>query len=381
MYEFPPVATWKQPKDGLMVLNMGPHHPATHGVLNFLVETDGEVLSRAVPEVGYLHRGIEKIAEKVGYIGFMPYMDRVDYCAAMFPNQGWAMATERLLGIEVPRRAEYLRVIACELTRIASHFIAVGSMAMDIGAYTPFLMLIRERETYNDLMEYLCGARLTFNYIWVGGVSRDLYPGLDRRMLAWLDALEPIIDEFDRLISFNPIYIDRLSDVAVISKEDAIGYGLVGPNLRGSGVDFDLRRDLPYSAYPEFEFGVPVGKGPHGVEGDCYARFYARVDEMRESIKIVRQAIEGLPEGDFRAKVPRKLKPPAADCFVRVESARGEMGFYVVSDGTDKPYRVHIRTGSFSALSFIEHASRGLMLADLVALIASLDVVAPEVDR
>lgn len=381
MYEFPPVASWKQPKAGLMVLNMGPHHPATHGVLNFLLETDGEVISRAVPEVGYLHRGIEKIAEKVGYLGFMPYTDRIDYCAATFANEGWAMAAEKLMGLEVPRRAQYLRVIVSELTRITSHFIAVGSMAMDLGAYTPFLMLIRERETFNDLMEYICGARLTFNYVWIGGVSRDLYPGLDRRILAWLDHLEPIIDEFDRLISFNPIYVDRLKGVALISREDATGYGLVGPNLRASGVDFDLRRDVPYSAYPELQFKVPIGKGPHGVEGDCYARYYARVEEIRESIKIVRQAVEGLPEGDTRAKVPRKIKPAAGDAYARVESARGEMGYYAVSDGTDKPYRVHCRTGSYSALSIIEHLSPGLMIADLVSLIASLDVVAPEVDR
>ncbi|MFH1807607.1 MAG: NADH-quinone oxidoreductase subunit D [Pseudomonadota bacterium] len=381
MEQYPFVASWKQPKDGLMVLNMGPHHPATHGVLNFLVETDGEVISRAVPEVGYLHRAMEGIAEKVGYLGFMPYTDRIDYCAAMFPNQGWAMAVENLLGIEVPRRAQYLRTIATELTRIASHFIAAGSMAMDIGAYTPFLMLIRERETFNDIMEYICGARLTYNYVWVGGVSRDFYPGLDRSILSWLYHLEPIIDEFDRLISFNPIYIDRLAGVAPISRQDAIGYALVGPNLRASGVDFDLRRDVPYSAYPELQFKVPVGKGPHGIEGDCYARFYARVEEIRESIKIVRQCIEGLPEGDVRAKVPKKLKPAVGETYARVESARGEMGFYLVSDGTDKPQRARIRTGSFSAMSIMEHLSPRLMIADLVALIASLDVVAPEVDR
>jgi len=381
MREFPPVASWKQAKEGLMVLNMGPHHPATHGVLNFVVETDGEVLSRAIAEVGYLHRAIEKIAEKVGYNGFMPYTDRIDYCAAMSPNQGWAMAVERLMGIQVPRRAEFLRVIATELCRIGSHFIAVGSMAMDIGAYTPFLFLIREREIFNDLMEYLCGARLTYNYVWIGGVARDFYPGLDRKILAWLDNLEPIIDEFDRLISFNPIYIDRLVNVAVLSRQDVVGYGLVGPNLRASGVDFDVRRDVPYSVYPELKFKVPVGKGPFGVEGDCYARFYARVEEMRESIKLVRQAIAGLPEGEYRAKVPKKIKPAPSECYARVESARGEMSYYVIADGTENPYRVHVRTGSYSAMGIIEHASPGLMIADLVALIASLDVVAPEVDR
>lgn len=381
MTDLPLVASWKQPKDGLMVLNMGPHHPATHGVLNFLIETDGEVISRALPEIGYLHRAIEKIAEKVGYLGFMPYTDRIDYVSAMHANHGWALATENLLELEVPRRAEYLRVIASELTRLASHFVSVGSAAMDIGAYTPFLMLIRERETLNDIMEYICGARLTYNYIWIGGVSRDFFPGLDKRIVKWLDHLEPIIDEFDRLISFNPIYIDRMTNVGLISREEAAAYGLVGANLRGSGIDFDLRRDVPYSAYSEFDFNVPNGAGPHGVVGDCYSRFYVRVEEMRQSIRIIRQAIEGLPEGDTRCKVPKKLKPAPGETYARVESSRGEMGYYAVSDGTDKPHRVHVRTGSFSAMSIIEHLSPGMMIADIVALIASLDVVAPEIDR
>lgn len=381
MSDLPLVASWKQAKDGLMVLNMGPHHPATHGVLNFLIETDGEVISRALPEIGYLHRAIEKIAEKVGYLGFMPYTDRIDYVSAMHANHGWAMAAEDLLGLEVPRRAEYLRVIASELGRLASHFVSVGSAAMDIGAYTPFLMLIRERETLNDIMEYICGARLTYNYIWIGGVSRDFFPGLDKRILQWLDHLEPIIDEFDRLISFNPIYVDRMTKVGMISREEAADFGLVGPNLRGSGIDFDLRRDLPYAAYSEFDFNVPNGAGPYGVAGDCYSRFYVRVEEMRQSIRIIRQAIEGLPEGETRCKVPRKLKPAPGETYARVESARGEMGYFVISDGTDKPNRVHVRTGSFSAMSIIEHLSPGMMIADVVALIASLDVVAPEIDR
>lgn len=369
-------------ENGKMVLNMGPQHPSTHGVINFLVETDGEVIDRAIPEVGYLHRGIEKIGEQIPYPGFMPYTDRVEYLAAMFANEAYASAVEKLLGLEVPRRASYLRVISCELCRIASHFVGVGTMTMDIGAFTPFTHWIRERETINDFTERLCGARLTYNYHRIGGVSADMPVGLDKDILAYLDHLEPIVDEFDRLITHNEIYIQRLANIAVITGQEAIDYGLVGPNLRASGVDWDLRRDLSYSAYGELEFGVPVGTGFRGTPGDCYDRFVARNEEIRESIKIVRQAVEGLPEGDITCKVPKRIKPPAgSDAFARVESARGELGCYVFSDGTDKPGRVKFRTGSFAAMAAIEDKSPGLMIADLVALIASLDVVAPEVDR
>ncbi len=364
-----------------MVLNFGPQHPSTHGVINFIVETDGEVLKRAIPDVGYLHRSIEKIGEVTGYPGFMPYTDRVDYVAAMFANEGYAIAVERLLKVEVPARAQWLRAISCELCRIASHLVSVGTMTMDIGAFTPMVHGLRERETINDLLEALCGARLTYNYHRIGGVAFDLPEGWRDKTLAFLDHFDKFLVEFDRLISFNQVYTKRLGDVAVIPAAMAIDYGLSGPNLRGSGVDWDLRRDLPYGAYPHFKFAIPVGKGWYGTVGDSFDRYYVRCLEMLESSKIVRQALESLPEGEIVAKVPRLVKPEAGEAVGRVESARGHLAYYVVSDGTAKAWRVRARTGSFTAMGIIEDISHGLMIADLVALIASLDVVAPEIDR
>jgi NADH-quinone oxidoreductase subunit D len=364
-----------------MILNFGPQHPSTHGVINFIVETDGEVLKRAIPDVGYLHRSIEKIGEIVGYPGFMPFTDRIDYVAAMFANEGYAIAVERLLKVEVPARAQWLRAISCELCRIASHLVSVGTMTMDIGAVTPMVHGLRERETVNDLIEALCGARLTYNYHRIGGVAFDLPEGWRDRTLKFLDHFDKFLVEFDRLITFNQIYVKRLANVATIPAELAIDYGLVGPNLRGSGVDWDLRRDMPYGAYPSFKFGVPVGKGWFGTPGDSFDRYYVRCLEMAESSKIVRQALETMPDGEIMAKVPRIMKPEAGEALSRVESARGELAYYVVSDGTAKAYRVRARTGSFTAMGIIEDISPGLMIADLVALIASLDVVAPEIDR
>ena len=372
------------PYDGAdMIVNMGPQHPSTHGVINFLVQTDGEVMRRAIPEVGYLHRSIEKIAEKVGWNGFMPYTDRVDYIAAMFANQGYAMAVEKLMNIAVPVRAEYCRVIACELNRIASHLISVGTMATDIGAMTPFVYALREREFINDLIEELCGARLTYNYMRIGGVAFDLPNGFVEKVTTFVTHFEKIVVEWNRLITENEIFIQRLAGMGVISGKMAIDYGLVGPNLRASGVDFDVRRDLPYSCYGDFKWEIPLGQGLKGQVGDCWDRFYVRVIEMRECCSILRQALAKLPpEGPIMAKLPRKLKPPVGgESASRIEAARGEMLYYVVSDGTDNPYRVKVRTGSFMAMGIIDSLSRGMMIADLVALIASLDVVAPEIDR
>jgi NADH-quinone oxidoreductase subunit D len=364
-----------------MLLNFGPQHPSTHGVINFLVDTDGEVMKKAVPDIGYLHRALEKIGESTGYPGFMPYTDRIDYVAAMFANEGYAMAVEKLLKLEVPPRAQWLRAISCELCRIASHLVSTGTMASDIGATTPLVHALREREAVNDLIEALCGARLTYNYHRIGGVAFDLPEGWRDRVLKFLDHFDTMLVEWDRLITFNTIYIKRLANVAVITKEQAIDYGLVGPNLRGSGMDWDVRRDVPYGAYPHFKFEVPVGRGKYGTVGDAFDRYHVRVLEMMESSRIVRQALESLPEGDIMAKVPRKVKPEPGEAFSRVESARGEMAYYVVSDGTEKAYRVRARTGSFTAMGIIEDISPGLMVADLVALIASIDVVAPEIDR
>ncbi|HEV8343144.1 MAG TPA: NADH-quinone oxidoreductase subunit D [Candidatus Binatia bacterium] len=364
-----------------MTISVGPQHPSTHGVLRFVVKTDGEVISLAIPDVGYLHRSIEKIGEKVTWHGYVPYTDRADYLAAMFANQGFCMAAERLGTVEVTRRGEFCRVIACELNRIASHLISVGTFGQDIGAITPFLHALRERETINDLMEEICGARLTYNYIRIGGVGYDITPETCDRVRQFLDHFEPIGDEYNRLLSYNKIFVERLADVAVITKEDALQYNIVGPNLRACGVKWDIRRDIPYSVYPELEFEVPIGTGEKGTLGDSYDRYMVRIREMEESCKILRQCLKMMPHGPAIAKVPRKFKPPAGEAYVRIESSRGDMGFYVISDGSEYPYRVRIRTGSFTAMSLIEKISQGIMVADLIALIASLDVDAPEIDR
>jgi NADH-quinone oxidoreductase subunit D len=364
-----------------MTLNMGPQHPSTHGVLRFVIKADGEVMREAIPDIGYLHRSIEKIAEKVGYHGFMPYTDRVDYVCAMFTNQGWAMACEKLARIEVPRRGEYCRVIAAEFNRLASHLLTVGLMGMDIGAMTPFLHALREREMINDLIEELCGARLTFNYMRIGGVAWDLPPVWGEKALAYLDHLDPILDEFNALFSYNKICVQRLANVAPIAAEDAIDYNLVGPNLRACGVKWDVRKDIPYSVYPEFDFEIPIGSGEWGTTGDSMDRYMMRIREMVQSSRILRQALTRMPDGPVLAKVVRNFKPPAGECQIRVESARGDQGWYLVSDGSGYPWRVHVRTGSFAAMGIIQKLSKGLMIADLVVLIASLDVIAPEIDR
>lgn len=369
--------------DEEMTLNMGPHHPSTHGVLRFIIQSDGEIIRKAVPDVGYLHRSLEKIAERCTYPGYMPYTDRVDYVAAMFANECWASACEKLMGIQVPKRAQYLRVISCELNRIASHMIAIGAMAMDIGATTPFMWALREREYINDFIEELCGARLTYNYHRIGGVSFDMPKGWADKVKTWVDKFVPLMEEFDRLITYNEIYIQRLANVAIISAKEAVDWGLVGPNLRGSGVKWDLRKDDAYSVYPDFDFAVPVGRGQFGSVGDCWDRFYVRSEECKEAGKILQQAlakIDEYPEDDLVGKLPKKLKPEG-EAYARIESARGDMGCYVIGKGGEEPYRARFRTGSFTAMGIIEAKSPGLFLADLVALIASFDVVAPEIDR
>jgi len=365
-----------------MVLNMGPHHPSTHGVLRFIVHTDGELIRKAIPDVGYLHRSIEKIGERCTYQGFMPYTDRVDYLAAMFANEAWATACEKLMAIEVPPRAQYLRVISCELNRIASHMISLGAMAMDVGAVTPFPYTLREREAINGFIEELCGARLTYNYHRIGGVSFDMPSGWDAKVLRWIDHMLPTLDEFDRLITYNDIYVKRLRNVSVITKDEAIAYGLVGPNLRASGLACDLRKEDAYSVYPKLQFAIPIGRGEVGTLGDCWDRFWVRVEECRESCKLLRQCFEQIqahPENEITGKLPKKMRPDG-DAYARVESARGDMGCYVIGAGKDEPYRARFRTGSFNAMGIVEAKSRGIFIADLVALIASLDVVAPEID-
>jgi NADH-quinone oxidoreductase subunit D len=363
------------------VVHMGPQHPSTHGVINITLTLQGEIIVRADPQVGYLHRGIEKLAEITPYTGFIPFTDRVDYLSAMFCNQGWCMAVEKLAGITVPRRTEYLRVITCELNRLINHLISCGTTAMDTGAFTPFLHALREREKVNDLMEKICGSRLNYNYMRFGGVSRDFAPGLDKEILDFLDRFETFIPEFNRLITGNEIFIRRLVHVGVIPAGLAISHGLGGPNLRASGVDFDLRKNQPYSVYPEFKFRIPTGGAYRGEAGDSFSRYRVRIDEMTESARIVRQAVEGLPEGEFQARVPRNPVLPAGEVYSRVESARGELGYYLVSDGSDRAFRCKIRTSSFCAMTVIPVVAPGMMVADLTAFFGSLDVVAPEVDR
>ena len=366
-----------------MELNMGPQHPSTHGVIRFILHTDGEIISQCKPDVGYLHRSIEKIAERCTYNGFMPYTDRVDYVAAMNANHAYALAVEKLAGIACSRRAELLRMITAELGRISSHLVAVGTMAMDVGAVTPFPYALRERERVNDLLEEICGARLTFNYHRIGGVGWDMPEGWDKKVRKYCDSYDKVLDEWDRLITKNHIFVERLVGVVAISAADAIDFGLSGPNLRASGVDFDLRRDMPYALYSEMKFDIPVGVDDLGVVGDSYNRFVVRVQEMREALKIVRQCVAKLPETAGEDPVPRpknfKVKPN--ECYVRTEAPRGEMGIYVVSDGSDKAWRYRARTGSFTAMGMVEHVAPGILIADLVALIASFDVVAPEIDR
>ncbi len=366
-----------------MELNMGPQHPSTHGVIRFVLRTDGEVIAECKPDVGYLHRSIEKIAELCTYNGFMPYTDRVDYVAAMNANHAYALAVEKLAGLPCSRRAELLRMITAELGRVSSHLISVGTMAMDVGAVTPFPYALRERERINDLLEEICGARLTFNYHRIGGVGWDMPEGWDKKARKFCDSYDKILDEWDRLITKSHIFVERLAGVVTIPAADAIDFGLSGPNLRASGVDFDLRRDEPYALYPEIKFAVPVGTGAAGVVGDSYSRFVVRVQEMRESVRIVRQCLDLLPAtaGENPVPKPKNFKVKPNECYVRTEAPRGEMGIYVVSDGSDKPWRYKARTGSFTAMGAVQHVSAGILIADLVALIASFDVVAPEIDR
>ena len=364
-----------------MTLSMGPQHPSTHGVLRFVVRADGEVMKEAIPDIGYLHRSIEKIAEKVGWHGFIPYTDRVDYVAAMFCNHGWAMAAEQLGGIEVPKRGEYCRVIADELCRIHSHLLGVGSMAMDIGAFTPFTHAIREREYLNDLFEELCGCPpdVPLHADRRGGLGPAA--GLDRQGAALPG---PLRADHRGVRSADLLQQDLRRAAGQRRHHLAAGRRRLQsgrPNLRGSGVSYDVRRDDPYSIYPELEFDVPIGRGEIGTLGDCFDRYIVRMREMQQSCRILRQCLAQLPDGPVIARVPRNFKPPAGDCYVRIESARGDMGWYVVSDGTAFPHRCKIRTGSFAAISMIPLVSRDLMIADLVAVIASFDLVAPEIDR
>ena len=383
-----------------MILNMGPHHPATHGVLRLEVETDGEVVAAVRPDIGYLHRSIEKIGERVEWAQFVPYTDRVDYVCAMNANHAYVLAVEALLAhdpatrLAIPRRAEAIRVLVAELNRISSHLIAVGAMAMDIGAYTPFLHAIAQREAVNDLFERLCGQRLTYNYMTVGGVAFDLHAGAEEQIASFLGELEREMVRFNRLVTANAIFRERCAGVAVVGAAEAVAWGLSGPNLRGSGVAMDLRRDAPYGIYGELDVQVPVGEayaGARGRVGDCYDRYVVRLLEILESVRLIR-AVLGLlpppaakaddPVGGFQADATKALRaPPAGEVRVRTEAPRGEMAYILVSTGGRQPWRVRVRTGSFTACAMLGHLLPGVFLADVVAIIGSLDIVLPEVDR
>lgn len=364
-----------------LVLNMGPQHPSTHGVLRLELVLDGEVVVKVIPHLGYLHRCFEKHSEAMTYPQVIPYTDRMDYLAAMNNNHGYALAIERLMGIEVPERVEYIRIIMAELQRIASHLVAIGTFGMDIGAFTPFLYCFRDREYILDIFERTCGARLLYNYIWVGGLSHDVHDGFERDVTEFIRKFRPTIKEVNDLLNYNKIFIERTANVGILPPDVAISYGCSGPMLRGSGVDFDLRRDDPYSIYDRFEWEVCVGKGDAGTVGDCWDRHMVRVWEMEQSCNIIEQALESFPEGDITEAIPKRIRPPKGEIYTRVENPRGELGYYVISDGSQNPFRVKARAPSFVNLSVMDEISRGHLIADIAAILGSVDIVLGEVDR
>ncbi len=365
-----------------MVLNIGPQHPSTHGVLRLQVVTDGEIVTKITPYIGYLHRCFEKHCENVTYEQVIPFVDRCDYIASMNNNFGYAVAMEELMGIEVSEKVHYIRVIVAELNRIASHLLAIGTFGLDVGAFTPFLYCFRDRERILDLFELLCGARLLYNYIWVGGVSHDFPIGFVEKVYEFLDYFEPKIQEYNDLLTFNKIFIERTADVGVLPADVAISYGVSGPNLRGSGVKWDLRKNEPYSIYNKFDFDIPIGTGAMGTVGGCWDRYYVRIRELEESVKITRQALDQIPrEGDVHAALPKKIRPPKGHVYSRTETPRGDLGFYIISDGKPKPFRLKLRSPAFTALSCINEIARGWMIADVIAILGSLDIVLGEIDR
>lgn len=357
------------------ILNMGPQHPSTHGVLQVQLELDGERILKATPHLGYLHRGIEKLMESRTYVQCVPYTDRLDYVSSMNNNFGFCHAVEELAGIEVPRRAEYIRVIVAELNRIASHQVFIGSLANDLGASTGMLYTFRDRERILDLFNIVCGARMTFHYIRIGGVCADVQPEFIKGVYAFLDDLPKMTEEYDRLLTGNEIFNHRLHDTSVLTAAEAESYSMSGPNIRATGIPYDIRKLDGYSVYPEFDFNVPVGS-----KGDNWDRYRVRFEEIYESARIIRQAVDGLPEGDIMAKIPKVVKPPKGEIYSRTEGTRGELGFYIVSDGTPKPYRVHIRRPSFVNLQGLDAMCRGMMIGDSVAAFSAIDPIMGAVD-
>ena len=360
-----------------LVLNMGPQHPSTHGVLRVILRLDGERVIDADLVIGYIHRGIEKLSENRDWTQIITLTDRMDYVAAATNNLGYCETVEKLMSLEVPRRARYIRTILAELQRMASHCLWLGTHAMDIGAMTVFLYALRERELILDLFEEYCGARLTYNAMRVGGLPLDIPAGWDRKVRAFCDIMASKVPEYEELLTHNRIWLERTRDIGVISGPDAIAIGLSGPPLRGSGVLRDVRKDEPYAAYDEFEFDIPLGS-----RGDTYDRYLVRMEEFRQSLRIVLQALDGLPEGPVMGKVPRLIKPPAGETYHAIESPKGELGFFIVADGKSiSPYRLRVRPPSFCNLQALRQLIRGHLVADVVALIGTIDIVLGEVDR
>ena len=362
--------------EGELVINVGPQHPATHGVLHLVITLNGETIKKVEPHLGYIHRSIEKMCESLTYRQFIYVTSRMDYLSAHINNHACAMTVEKAMQIEVPQRAQYIRVLMDELTRIASHELWWGAMAMDLGAFTPFFYAFRERETINEIMEETCGARLTMNYNVPGGVMADLHPDFVRKVKAFIKLFNDHIDEYDELVTSNVIFQNRTKGVGILSKEDAISYGCSGPVARGSGVSSDIRKLYPYEVYGQVEFNEVLE-----TAGDSFARYLIRIREMKESIRIIEQLIDGIPEGDFQAKTKAVLKLPKGEFYTRVETARGELGVYIVSEGGTTPYRIKFRSPGFSNLSALDHMVRGSKLGDLMATMGTLDLVIPDIDR
>ena len=357
-------------------VNFGPQHPSMHGVMRLLVRLEGEVVREVVPIIGYLHRALEKIAESRTFPQFIPYTDREDYLGAMNGNLGYVLAVERLLEVEVPRRAALLRVLVAELNRIASHLIWWGTYSLDLGGWTGVTYGFREREGIVDIFQDLCGARLTYSYLRFGGVSRDIRPETIQKIKDFIPFLRKMLGEYRTLLTGNVIFEARTQGIGVISKEEAVNWGLTGPNVRASGVDYDLRRDDPYCLYPEFEFDVPVA-----VEGDCYARYLCRFEEMYQSLRIVEQVLAKLEPGPIQGKVPRVIKPKAGEVYRRTEAPRGELGVLLVADGSPTPWRLKLRGPSFNAVGAIPRLAQGWKIGDLISIIGSIDIILPDVDR
>lgn len=365
-----------------MRLNVGPQHPSTHGVLRLEVEIDGEIVTEVIPHIGYLHRCFEKHAENMTYPQVIPYIDRMDYISSMNNEWPYVMAIEKLMDIKVPEKVEYIRVIMAELNRIANHEIAVAAFGLDAGAFTPFLYLFRDREFILSIFEKVCGGRLLYNYFWIGGLSADIYPTFKEDVLAIIKQVRITNQEVMDLLIKNKIFIDRTANVGILPADVAINYACSGPVLRGSGVPFDLRRSEPYSIYDRFDFEVQTGKGEMGTVGDCWDRNIVRMREMEESCKIIEQALAQMPtEGDVRSAIPKKVRPPKGEIYSRAENPKGELGFYIISDGKDKPVRVKARGTSFVNLAVLPEISKGYMFADLIMILGSIDIVLGEVDR